>query len=94
MEKINFTLLIAILTLLLLLNLIFTFFTWWNSRDQKAVRLAKKLIKYGGQSITDGDITVSIEKNSNNYNSTQNYKKEIDNQKINREDFGDRHNKI
>ncbi len=45
MEKLNFTLIIAILTLLLLLNLIFTFFTWWNSRDQKAVRLAKKLIK-------------------------------------------------
>lgn len=94
MEKLNFTLLIAILTLLLLLNLIFTFFTWWNSRDQKAVRLAKKLIKYGGKSITDGDITVSIEKKSNNYNSTQNYKKEIDTQKMNREDFGDRHNKI
>lgn len=77
MEKLNFTLIIAILTLLLLLNLIFTFFTWWNSQDQKAVRLAKKLMKYGGQSITDGDITVSIEKNSNNYNSTQNYKEEL-----------------
>ncbi len=67
MGKINFTLIIAILTLLLLLNLIFSFFTWWNSRDQKAVRLSKKLIKYGGKSITDGDITITIGTSSNNH---------------------------
>lgn len=81
MGKINFTLIIAILTLLLLLNLIFSFFTWWNSRDQKAVRLAKKLIKYGGKSITDGDITITIGTSSNNHKSTQNYKKEMDTSK-------------
>lgn len=78
MEKFNFILIIAILTLLLLLNLIFSFFTWWNSRDQKAVRLAKKLIKYGGKSITDGDITITVGESSNNHKSTQNYKKEMD----------------
>lgn len=58
MEKLNLTLIIAILTLLLLFILVLSFFTWWNSRDQKAVRLAKKLIKYGRKSITDGDITM------------------------------------
>ncbi|MCR8688777.1 hypothetical protein NWP08_07510 [Lactococcus petauri] len=78
MEKFNFILIIAILTLLLLLNLIFSFFTWWNSRDQKAVRLAKKLIKYGGKSITDGDITITVGESCNNHKSTQNYKKEMD----------------
>lgn len=77
MGKINFTLIIAILTLLLLLILVFSFFTWWNSRDQKAVRLAKKLVKYGGKSITDGDITITIGTSSNNHKPTQNYKKEM-----------------
>lgn len=76
MEKLNLTLIIAILTLLLLFILVLSFFTWWNSRDQKAVRLAKKLIKYGRKSITDGDITISIGTSSNNHKSTQNYKKE------------------
>uniref|UniRef100_UPI00359C8D64 hypothetical protein n=1 Tax=Lactococcus garvieae TaxID=1363 RepID=UPI00359C8D64 len=78
MGKINFTLIIAILTLLLLLILVFSFFIWWNSRDQKAVRLAKKLIKYGRKSITDGDITITIGTSSNNHKSTQSYKKEMD----------------
>lgn len=63
MEKLNFTLIIVILTLLLLLILVLSFLTWWNSRDQKAVRLAKKLIKYGGKSITDGDITIGLMSN-------------------------------
>lgn len=77
MGKINFTLIIAILTLVLLSILVFSFFTWWNSRDQKAVRLAKKLVKYGGKSITDGDITITNGTSSNNHKSTQNYKKEM-----------------
>ena len=81
MGKINFTLIIAILTLLLLLILVFSFLTWWNSRDQKAVRLAKKLVKYGGKSITDGDITITIGTSNNNHKSTQNYKKEMDTSK-------------
>lgn len=81
MEKLNITLIIAILTLLLLLILVFSFLTWWNSRDQKAVRLAKKLVKYGGKSITDGDITITIGTSSNNHKSTQNYKKEMDTSK-------------
>lgn len=75
MEKLNLTLLITILILLLIVNLSFTFFIWWNSRDQKAVRLAKKLIKYGGKSIADGDITVSIGENNSNYSPTQNSQK-------------------
>ncbi|MFK4782111.1 hypothetical protein [Lactococcus petauri] len=78
MEKLNLTLIIAILTLLLLFILVLSFFTWWNSRDQKAVRLAKKLIKYGRKSITDGDITISIGTSSNNHKPTQNYKKEME----------------
>lgn len=78
MGKINFTLIIVILILLLLLILAFSFFTRWNSRDQKAVRLAKKLIKYGGKSITDGDITISVGESSNNHKPTQNYKKAMD----------------
>lgn len=77
MEKLNLTLIIAILTLLLFFILVLSFFTWWNSRDQKAVRLAKKLIKYGRKSITDGDITISIGTSSNNHKPTQNYKKEM-----------------